>query len=217
YPKVFKLRGGAGSANVRLVKSYGDACQYINKAFGRGFKPFDAFNHFLNSIKLYSSGTASLLDITKAWGRIFITPQQAKQLPTQKGYVYFQEFIPNDGFDFRLEIVKDQMIALVRLCRKNDFRASGGHMDHFNHEYITEDVIRFGFDVYDKLNMQSCALDIVRDNRTNRLYVVEVCYCYGVDKDEFEHGYWDRAGILHQDEFNGIDLMIENVIKTVNE
>ena len=38
FPAVFKLRGGAGSSNVRLVKSKAEAVSLINKAFGRGFQ-----------------------------------------------------------------------------------------------------------------------------------------------------------------------------------
>ena len=42
FPKVFKLRGGAGSANVRLVRTRGQAIRLIKKAFGSGF---GAMNH----------------------------------------------------------------------------------------------------------------------------------------------------------------------------
>ena len=41
FPKVFKLRGGAGAANVKLVKSKRDFIKLINKAFGRGFSQFN--------------------------------------------------------------------------------------------------------------------------------------------------------------------------------
>ena len=37
YPKVFKLRNGAGSDNVKLVKNYGQAKRLINKSFRKGF------------------------------------------------------------------------------------------------------------------------------------------------------------------------------------
>ena len=41
YPKVFKLRGGAGSQNVRLVRNKSEAYRLIKKAFGKGFNNFD--------------------------------------------------------------------------------------------------------------------------------------------------------------------------------
>ena len=45
YPKVFKLRNGAGSDNVRLVKSEKEASRLINRAFGRGFKQYEAWSN----------------------------------------------------------------------------------------------------------------------------------------------------------------------------
>lgn len=41
FPKVFKLRGGAGSENVKLVNSTGQAKKLAKKAFGKGFAQFD--------------------------------------------------------------------------------------------------------------------------------------------------------------------------------
>ncbi len=38
FPKVFKLRGGGGSANVQLVKTKNEAIKIINKAFGKVLK-----------------------------------------------------------------------------------------------------------------------------------------------------------------------------------
>lgn len=46
FPKVFKLRGGAGAANVRLVHSKSEAKKLIRKAFGRGFTQFDGWGYF---------------------------------------------------------------------------------------------------------------------------------------------------------------------------
>src|SRR6188768_3035689 len=39
FPKVFKLRRGAGSTNVRLVRSHDDARTLAQQAFSRGFNP----------------------------------------------------------------------------------------------------------------------------------------------------------------------------------
>ena len=217
FPKVFKLRRGAGASHVYLIKSWREAIKFINKAFGCGFKAFSGWNYFKNAVKLYCSKTLSLPGVIKAFGRVFIVPHSIKNLPRESQYVYFQEFIPNDGYDFRLEIVGDKAIAMVRFVRKNDFRASGGHMDYFNHELITKEVINFGFEIADKLGTQSCALDIVRHKETKELFLIEISYCYGVDQDEFNHGYWDRDGILHLEKFNGLEWMVDEVIESVNK
>ena len=137
-------------------------------------------------------------------------------MPRQKGYAYFQEFIPNDGFDYRLEIANNKAIAMVRMCREGDFRASGGHDDRYDASLIPQEVVEFAFECYDKLDVQSVALDIVREKVSGELYLIEVSYCYGLDADEFEHGYWTRNGEHHREPFNGVYWMIEEVIKAIS-
>lgn len=217
FPKVFKLRGGAGSANVLLAKSKRDAYRYVKKSFGRGWSFFSGKRYFKDQWRFYCDHKISLLRLLKAFGRIFITTEAGRMLPVHKGYAYFQEFIPNDGFDYRIEICGDKCIALVRYARKNDFRASGGHNDHFEKELIPKDVVLFAFEVVDKLKLQACALDIVREKKSGKLYVIENSYCYGVDRDQFDHGYWDRQGHFHDEQFNGLDWMIEGVIDQVKK
>ena len=211
YPKVFKLRGGAGSYNVELATSYKDAKRYICKAFRSAFPSYDNHRHFWRTVIEWSKGTVSFRKVLGTF-RLFFRTNAADRLPDHKEYVYFQEFIPNTGQDYRVEVCGDRCIAMVRYCRKDDFRASGGHNDHFEHELIEPDVIHFAFHVADTLQLQAAAIDIVRDKRDNQLYLVENSYCYGVDDDEFEHGYWDRNAVWHNEPFNGIDWIIEQTI-----
>ena len=42
FPKVFKLRGGASAANVKLVHTAKEAKNFVQKAFGTGFSQFVA-------------------------------------------------------------------------------------------------------------------------------------------------------------------------------
>ena len=211
YPKVFKLRGGAGSYNVALIRTYSQAKRYIRKAFGRGFNSYDSWLRVKHAVRDLFNGSKGLWNLF-ATIYLYIFPNKTTHLPKQREYIYFQEFIPNDGFDYRIEVCGDKCIALVRYCRKNDFRASGGHNDHFEKELIPADVINFAFEIVDKLQSQSSALDIVRNSNTGELFLVENSYCYGVDKDEFDHGYWDRNAEWHDEPFNGMHWMIEYAI-----
>lgn len=218
YPKVFKLRGGAGSSNVRLARNKQEAKHLIATAFSeKGFPPYQGMERVRRALKGWLHGEMSIRNVFAAFCRLFVKPAAYKLLPKQNGYAYFQEFIPNDGFDYRIEVAGDKAIAMVRYCRKNDFRASGGHNDHFEKELIPQDVIAFAFDVVDRLNMQAAALDIVRNNQTGELYVIEISYCYGVDDDEFEHGYWTRDGKWHNEPFNGIHWIIEDAIEAYHK
>lgn len=226
FPKVFKLRGGAGSANVKLARTDREARSFIQKVFGSGYKASSSVFAARYEWKKFTSERGGIKSFFKAikytiitlFPRVFFFPASIKNrvyLPDQKGYAYFQDFIPNDGFDYRLEIVDNKAIAMVRMARPGDFRASGGHDDHFDSNLIPKNVIDFAFECYDKLGVQSVALDIVQEKDTNNLYLIEVSYCYGVDDDEFAHGYWTRDGNHHQEPFNGIHWMIEKVIDTI--
>jgi len=43
----------------------------------------------------------------------------------QKDYVYFQDFIPNDGYDIRVMVVRNMVFGYYRKAPHGDFRASG--------------------------------------------------------------------------------------------
>ena len=166
--------------------------------------------------KAYKAKKINLKALLRSCGRLIIPTEYTKMHAPEKGYAYFQEFIPNDGFDYRLEIANNKAIAMVRMCREGDFRASGGHDDRYDASLIQQDVVEFAFECYDKLEAQSVALDIVREKESGKLYLIEVSYCYGLDADEFAHGYWTRDGEHHREPFNGLYWMIEEVIKAVS-
>ena len=215
FPKVFKLRGGAGSANVMLAHNAREAKSFVKRAFGRGFAQFRGCDYVRDRYKAYKAKKIPLKALIRSCGRLIIPTEYTKMHAPEKGYAYFQEFIPNDGFDYRLEIANNKAIAMVRMCREGDFRASGGHDDRYDVSLIPQDVVEFAFECYDKLDVQSVALDIVREKESRELYLIEVSYCYGLDADEFEHGYWTRDGEHHLEPFNGLSWMIEEVIKAV--
>ncbi|MBE7688661.1 hypothetical protein F6A46_10515 [Tenacibaculum finnmarkense genomovar ulcerans] len=217
YPKVFKLRGGAGSSNVRLVKSFKEAKYYINRAFSNGFKTVDRWSGFKDILKSYKHGKSVFSDVLKGFVRLFIKTHNEKMQATHKGYIYFQEFIENDGFDYRAQTCGDNCIAMIRYCRKNDFRASGSSLSNRNPNDFPKDVLDLSFQIADKLKLQASALDFVREKNTGKLYLVENSFCYGIDNDEFDYGYFDRSGNWYDNKFNGVDWMIEEVLRLFND
>ncbi|MBK8622153.1 MAG: hypothetical protein IPN79_10385 [Saprospiraceae bacterium] len=72
YPKVFKLRGGAGSLNVKLVKNKMDADALIHQAFGRGFPQYNKIEDIKENLRRWRMSKGSLKDVLKSLRRIFV-------------------------------------------------------------------------------------------------------------------------------------------------
>lgn len=210
FPKIYKKRSGAGASSVYLVANKAQAERLVKSTFD--ISVVDSPEFWLRK------GREGLrYRVKSTLRRFFPKLDRHSLLPHNRGYIYFQEYIPNDGFDYRLEIVGDKCIAVLRYNRKNDFRASGGHDNHFDKDLFPKDLFEYGFYIHKTLGLQSSALDIVQHKETGEYFLIEISYCYGVDTDEYDHGYWTADGILHEEPFNGQDWMIEQVIKDIEK
>ncbi|NEV92731.1 hypothetical protein G3567_01050 [Psychroflexus sp. YR1-1] len=211
YPKVFKLKGGAGAANVKLVRTKSECIKLINKAFGKGFKQFDGKAYFLDTIKKHKSGIKSLKQVTKAFGRMLISTKYAKQAPTESGYAYFQEFIPNNDSDVRIIIIKDKAFGLKRMVRKGDFRASGSGSIIYSKDEIDTNCVKIAFQVNKKLKTQCLAFDFVFDKNKKSL-IVEISFGFAVAAYDNCEGYWTKDLNFHEGQFNPQSWIIESLI-----
>lgn len=214
FPKVFKLRGGAGSSNVKLVKTKNYAKKIVKKAFGKGFPQFGRTDYLKERYKKWKNGKDSFLGVCKGFYRLFFPPEYSKMHGREKGYVYFQEFIKDNKFDIRVVVIgNNKAFGLKRMVRKNDFRASGSGDIIYDKSGIDERCVRVSFDIAKKLGAQSLALDFIFDEGNNPL-IVEISYGYSIKAYYKCEGYWTDDMIWH--EGNGFDIegwMVENLIK----
>lgn len=215
FPAVFKLRGGAGSRNVKLVKTRKDAKMIINSAFGRGIRQYDAYGGLKDKIRRLRLGLSSAKDVLKAIAHFVYPIQLEKSKGRDKGYVYFQEFIPGCKTDIRVQLVADRSWAMIRKVREGDFRASGSGQIDFDMSKIPISAIEFSVSVARNLKMQSLALDLIPHN--DSYLIVEISYAFGIDEEELEVGYWDGDLNWHPGHINPFGWMIEDVIKKYNE
>ena len=214
YPKVFKLRTGAGSDNVRLVKSRNEAFRLIRKAFGKGFVQYEAWSNLSERFRKYRLGKTTLWDVMKGVIRLAYTTEFSRVAGREKGYVYFQNFISNNDHDIRVVVIGDKAFAIKRLVRKGDFRASGSGEILYDKSLIDEYTIRLSFKTSEKLNAQCVAFDYVYEGK-NPL-IVEISYGfapYGYDPCP---GYWDRDLVWHEGKFNPYGWMVDNLLKSLN-
>lgn len=214
FPKVFKLRGGAGSSNVKLVKTKNYAKKIVKKAFGKGFPQFGRIGYLKERYKKWKNGKDSFLGVCKGFYRLLFPPEYCKMHGREKGYVYFQEFIKDNKFDIRVVVIgNNKAFGLKRMVRKNDFRASGSGDIIYDKSGIDERCVRISFDIAKKLETQSLALDFIFDEGNNPL-IVEISYGYSIKAYYKCEGYWTDDMIWH--EGNGFDIegwMVENLIK----
>lgn len=212
FPKVFKLRGGAGSANVRLVINKREAVKLIKKAFSKGFSPFDRSAYFKEQIhKIKIGKQAFYLGLAKGVFRFITSTSYAKMKGTEAGYVYFQDFIPDNNSDTRIIVIGDKAFAIKRLVRANDFRASGSGLIRYEKDEINTRCINIAFEISAKLNFQCMAYDFVFEQK-NKPQIVEISYGFLPSVYTDCPGFWDKDLIFHEGVFNPYGWMVENLM-----
>ena len=211
FPKVFKLRGGAGSANVKLVRTRSEALKIIKKAFGKGFRQYEPLTNLKERWRKYRNGLTDLNDVFKGVLRFYKEPEFSKTIGYERGYVYFQDFIPNNDFDIRVIVIGKRAFALKRMVRAGDFRASGSGNMKFEKSEFDERCIQMAFDTSEKLKTQCLAYDFIFDGYNNPL-IVEVSYGFAVDAYDPCPGYWDENLSWHEGKFIPQNWMLEDLI-----
>lgn len=212
FPKVFKLRGGSGSVNVSLVKSKRKARYLINKAFNKGFSHINRINRLKNRIWDFKKERriSTFIKVLAGIGRIFIPNEIERFSHNEKGYVYFQDFIPNNEFDTRLVVVGNRCFGVRRYCRKGDFRASGSGVYDVNPDLINIECVRIAFQVAEQVGAQSIAYDFVMDAGIPK--IVEISYCFPLGAPDECVGYWDKNLVWHEEPINAEIFMIQDFI-----
>ena len=212
YPKVFKLRNGAGSDNVLLVKSLKHANQFISKAFRKGFKQYNSWGNLRERYRKYRLGKTDNLDVLKGIMRLAYTTEYSRVTAREHGYVYFQDFIPGNDHDIRVIVIGDKAFAIKRMVRKNDFRASGSGFILYGKENFNVETIRIAFEVSEKLKSQCMSFDFV--HLDNNPLIVEISYGFAPGGYDSCVGYWDRNLNWYNGKFNPYGWMVEDIINS---
>lgn len=215
YPKVFKLKGGAGASNVKLAHTQKEAERFIKRCFGKGFSQYRWRERFWEEWRKYKAKKATLRELLRP------LYYAIKRYPTdfshyhQKeiGYAYFQDFIADNHSDYRIKVVNGNCWGFQRKVRKGDFRASGSGNLCFDNSKIPLQLIKLAQDTAKKLHIQSVAFDFVYDKGIEKFLIVELSYGFGYDERESENGYWDMQGVFHLEPFNPFAWMVDNLIK----
>jgi glutathione synthase/RimK-type ligase-like ATP-grasp enzyme len=216
FPKVFKLRGGAGSWNVSLAKTEKKAKWLIKKAFGKGFLSLNRFSRLKQRVGVLKRDKTmnAVRGVISGFARIFIPTEVERFSYNEKGYIYFQDFIPENNYDTRLVVIGDRCFGLRRYCRKNDFRASGSGISSFDPELLDKKCIQSAFDIAKKAQVQSVALDFIWDGQQPKILEMSYCFPMGQGTDSCP-GYWDSNLNWHDKIVNPPYFMIEDFIESI--
>ncbi len=212
FPKVFKLRNGAGSANVQLAKTKTEAQRFIRKAFGKGFPQYNAWNGLKERFRRVQLGKSSSIDLLKGLARFVIPTDFSKIAGREKGYVYFQEFVPGIDHDIRIIVIGDKAMTIKRMVRPNDFRASGSGLLKYDSNLFPKEVIKLAFDLTEQLKTQSLAADFIIADKNPLLIEIS----YGFPQKNFADecpGYWDKDLNWHEGQFNPYGWMVESLLR----
>jgi glutathione synthase/RimK-type ligase-like ATP-grasp enzyme len=211
-PIVFKLKGGSGSRNVSLINTKKEGYSKIKKAFGNGFSQYNKLDSLKERYRKYKLGKVNFQSVIKGLIRFIYPDEFTKMFHREKGYVYFQKFIPNNSFDLRIVIVAGKAFAIKRLTREGDFRASGsGHLIYDKNQ-IDLNCIKIAFDVNGKIQSQSIAFDFIFDKKNNPL-IVEISYGYDLKAYDSCQGYWDEELNWFDEKVVPQHWMIQEIIK----
>ena len=215
FPVIAKLRCGSGSMNVKMIKNRSQAISYSKKMFSNGFNPSP---NPLFKISSNVKSSKNWSDIVKRFKRIpdFLSSLKgAKLFPNEKGYVYFQEFIPNDGFDLKIVTVGNKLSYICRNIRKNDFRASGGGSLFFDKSFVSRNVIDSAFRTSDQLGFKCMGYDYVVDKRDGIGKIIEISYGFSHKAVLMANGYWDREMNWHDEGLNAPVEILKNIFSEV--
>jgi len=106
------------------------------------------------------------------------------------GYVYFQEFLPDNTYDTRITIIGERAFGFHRLNRPNDFRASGSGRLVITPQEIDKKCIQIAFDITKQGKFQSMAYDFLYCQE--RPVICEISYAYADWAVHNCPGHWKR-------------------------
>lgn len=191
FPKVFKLRKGAGSSNVKLVRDKREANHLCHIAFSKGFSSVGSYFNDVATKAKHVKDMRSFIKKLKRMPASLRRIKQVKQLSSREvGYIYFQDFIPDNKYDIRVTVVGNIAFGYKRVVRPKDFRASGSGIFNCDPESIPSDCIEKAFNTLNRIGAQSLAFDFISTSGGDSR-IIEISYCFGVKGLKECPGYWD--------------------------
>lgn len=210
YPKVFKLRGGAGSSNVHLIKTERRAKHLIKEMFSTGIDASGSYSIFVDQLKKLLYQKTTIHNVGIRFKRLLREKLHRVFSRKEYGYAYFQDFIPNNDSDYRVIVIGNKAFSIRRMCRPHNFRASGSGVILFNKSSLNEKCVSISFDIGKRLKTQCIAFDFVL--KEGNPLIVEISYGFAMKAYDACPGYWTDDMVWHEEKFNPQEWIIQNLL-----
>lgn len=205
YPIVHKLAGGAGSTNVSLICNVKEARKICKKRFA---------SH-KNLKEIFGNNTGLKKKI-----RYYIKGDNERYMGLDKGYVLFQEFLPNNLYDIRVTIIGKKAVIFRRYVREHDFRASGSGKIDYKVSEEDKGAIIIAFQVSEILKSQTMAFDFAYAE-DGQLKIIEMSYGFVSKAVQDAGGYYDNEMRWHEEpvivESEVIEMLINEIAGRKND
>lgn len=215
FPLVWKLRRGAGSSNVSLAKTKAQAEALVEQAFGRGFAVKASYFSDVGTKARKKRSAAEWLGVVQRLPDSIKAIYRTNQgMGRERGYAYFQDFVPGNAFDTRVTVVGHRAFSFTRNVRKNDFRASGSGSISYDRSRIDPKCLGIAFDVAEQLGSQSMAFDFVHTPSGQPL-IVEMSYGYLASAVHASGGWYDRSLQWHDEPTWPQDAILHDLVARI--
>lgn len=200
YPVIFKLTSGAGSSNVIKVQNKRQAEKLIRRMFHHGIFP-STMNEYRRGGMPRSLRQFLLMGKRALQSPAYVFNAQYPQLDSvfwqpEAAYAYFQEFLPGNEYDTRVNIIGNRAFAFRRLNRPDDFRASGSGRLLYTPAEVDSRCIEIAFTLSRNSGFQSMAYDFLYQGGLP--VVNEISYTF-VNKAVYDSpGHWDEQLNWHE-------------------
>lgn len=197
-PLVMKLTAGAGAENVQLIETHARAAYWIRRMFDEGVWELSKYHIKRPGPK------ARLVDAARILVKGKPPPPPPSRWDFHKGYILFQEFIPDNNHDTRITVIGNRAFCFRRFNRPGDFRASGSGRIDYDQAAINPAAIRLAYLAAERLGTQSLAADIVY-RPTGAPVILEVAYTYMSGAVHDCPGHWELDGPLATGRLRWVD------------
>ncbi len=99
----------------------------------------------------------------------------------QKNYIYFQDYIPYDGYDIRVIVVGNWVFGYYRKALEGDFRASG--MDRIEKRSLPEKSMKIALELNEVIKSPQLVVDMLH-GLDGEYYIIEVSPFCKMEKPE---------------------------------